>query len=147
MVQIKVKLLDSRARMPFKATEGAVGYDLCSIDEVMIYRNEVLRIGTGVAIEIPEGYVVDIRPRSGLAARDGVIGVYGTIDIDYRGEIGVILHCTGEPYHVQVGERIAQMVILVAPLTELLQVDQLSGTDRGAGGFGSTGKFEEDRAA
>jgi dUTP pyrophosphatase len=94
-------------------------------------------------IELPEGYEAQIRPRSGLAAKHGItcLNSPGTIDADYRGEIGVILaNVSNEPFTVTDGERICQMVIARYTKAELVEVEQLSDTERGAGGFGSTGQ-------
>ncbi|WP_242203374.1 dUTP diphosphatase [Aestuariivivens insulae] len=99
-------------------------------------------VGTGLFIELPVGYEAQVRPRSGLAAKKGitVLNAPGTIDADYRGEIGVILvNLSNEDFAIQNGERIAQLVIAKHERAEWIEVEELSDTDRGAGGFGSTG--------
>ena len=100
-------------------------------------------VPTGLFVELPEGYEMQIRPRSGLAAKHGitVLNSPGTIDADYRGEIKVILvNLSNEPFVIQAGERIAQMVVARHEQIEWDEVEVLSDTERGAGGFGSTGK-------
>src|SRR5690606_24739935 len=99
-----------------------------------------LTIPTGIAIELPEGYEAQVRPRSGLAARHGIVGVLGTIDNGYRGEIGVIL--VSQSFYgevIQDGDRIAQLVVCPVAYPEVEEVSELSETERGVAGFGSTG--------
>ena len=99
-------------------------------------------VPTGLAIELPEGFEAQIRPRSGLALKKGVtlVNTPGTIDADYRGEIGVIVINHGsEPFEIVRGDRIAQMIVAPVVQARLVEVDDLSSSDRGAGGFGSTG--------
>ena len=96
---------------------------------------------TGLSIELPDGLEAQVRPRSGLSLRSGVVAVLGTIDADYRGEVGVILSCIGdEPVEIALGERVAQLVFAPVVRVEFDVVDSLSDTARGAGGFGSTGR-------
>lgn len=147
MVQVKVKKLHPDAVIPTQQTAGSVGFDLHALEAGWLYSNEIIKVRTGIAIELPEGYFADVRPRSGLAVKHGVTVVFGTIDTDYRGEICPMLHCTGEPYFVTAGERIAQLVILQDSQAEMVEVDELTETERGEAGFGSTGKFGGDRAA
>jgi dUTP pyrophosphatase len=136
--------LDPAAALPCYETGGAAGADLRARlpDPVVIPPLGRARIPTGLALEIPPGYEAQIRPRSGLAARKGVtvLNAPGTVDSDYRGELGVILINLGqEPFTARDGDRIAQLVI--APVVRALMVEaaSLSETERGEGGFGSTG--------
>jgi dUTP pyrophosphatase len=145
-VRVPVKRLAHGADLPLPAyqTSGSAGMDLhAAVEEtVSIAPGEWRLIPTGLAIALPEGYEAQVRPRSGLAARFGIscVNTPGTVDADYRGEIKVNLINHGpEPFAVERGARIAQMVI--APVTQaaLDEVDDLDATDRGEGGFGSTG--------
>ncbi len=129
---------------PSYKTSGAAGADVCAFldSPVVIGCGERAMIPTGLCFEIPEGYEIQVRPRSGLAAKNGVtvLNTPGTIDSDYRGEVKVILVNLGnEPFTVNNGDRIAQLV--AAPVTQgvFVQAETLSDTSRGEGGFGSTG--------
>ena len=143
MIKLKVKKLNTKAQIPAYQTVEAAGFDLHSTEEVVIAPNERKLIGTGLAFDIPNGYEIQIRPRSGLAYKHGitVLNTPGTIDSDYRGEIKVLLinHST-ESFEIKVGERIAQAVIKEVIQATFEEVEELSETLRGAGGFGSTGK-------
>ncbi|MCR5047146.1 MAG: dUTP diphosphatase [Treponema sp.] len=143
-LSIKVKALDG-VKIPEYKTAGAAGADVCAFVDapVELLPGEKALIGTGLFFAIPEGYEIQVRPRSGLAAKNGVtvLNTPGTIDSDYRGELKVILINLGkEKFTVNSGDRIAQ--IIAAPVTraQFSLVDSLDQTDRGAGGFGSTGK-------
>jgi len=139
---IRVKRLRPDARLPFRATTGATGYDLYAcLDEDLSVGQEPVRVHTGIAIEAPEGYDVQIRPRSGLSAQ-GVMATLGTIDADYRGELMVTMYVLPyrEPHVVKSGDRIAQLVISRMAEVELEEVGDLASTERGAGGHGSTGR-------
>ena len=130
-------------RLPSCASAGAAGLDVVAAEDFSLLPGERAAIPTGFAVAIPEGYEIQVRPRSGLALRHGVtcLNTPGTIDSDYRGEIKVILANLGnEPFSAARGERIAQLV--VAPITRarFAEVDTLDETERGAGGFGSTGR-------
>jgi len=131
--------------LPAYATEGSAGMDLCAHihESVVLEPLERKLIPTGLFIELPTGYEAQIRPRSGLALKQGItcLNSPGTIDADYRGEIGVILiNLSNEMQVIKTGDRIAQMVI--APVTQISwePATALTPTNRGAGGFGSTGK-------
>lgn len=146
---MKLKVINkSGFDLPKYETENSAGMDLRACfsngeNGEIIERGERLLIKTGIFLEVPKGYEVQIRPRSGLAFKFGVTVVNspGTIDADYRGEIGVILINHGEvPFIVNHGDRIAQMVLAKCEQAEWDEVDNLSETDRGEGGFGSTGK-------
>ena len=129
--------------LPAYATAGAAGLDVVAAEAVTIPPGARHAVATGFAIAIPEGYEVQVRPRSGLALKHGVtcLNTPGTIDSDYRGEIKVILANLGlEPFVVTRGERIAQLVPAAVQRATLREVDTLDPTARGAGGFGSTGR-------
>ncbi|MBQ4015601.1 MAG: dUTP diphosphatase [Treponema sp.] len=143
-VSINVKALEGAAIPEYK-TAGAAGADVCALVESPVELNPGDRalIGTGLFFAIPDGYEIQVRPRSGLAAKNGVtvLNTPGTIDSDYRGELKVILINLGkEKFTVNPGDRIAQ--IIVAPVTRgrFVAVEALDQTERGSGGFGSTGK-------
>jgi dUTP pyrophosphatase len=142
---MKVKIVNkSGFQLPFYATELSAGMDLKASIETPIELDTLERamVPTGIYIELPAAYEAQIRPRSGLAAKHGisVCNSPGTIDADYRGEIKVILvNLSKEKFTINPGERIAQMVIAKYEKIEWEEVEQLSETDRGAGGFGSTG--------
>jgi dUTP pyrophosphatase len=143
LIKLKVKKLNKLAEIPQYQTEEAAGFDLHSVEDVVIAPNERKLIGTGLSFEIPKGYEIQIRPRSGLAYKHGitVLNSPGTIDSDYRGEIKVLLiNHSNESFEIKVGERIAQAVIQEVIQVTFEEVEELNDTARGAGGFGSTGK-------
>lgn len=138
-MQIKVK---STHKLPQYATEGSAGMDVYAAEDVCIWKGNRALVKTGLFVEIPKGYEIQVRPRSGLALKEGitVLNTPGTIDSDYRGEIGVILFNTSKlDYMVHVGDRIAQLVLCPVERIEWEHVDTLDETERGDGGFGSTG--------
>ncbi len=144
MVEIKI-VNNSNFPVPSYATPGSAGMDLRANlkEEICIEPHQRVLIPTGLFIELPVGYEAQIRPRSGLALKKGlsVPNAPGTIDSDYRGEIGVILiNLSSEFQHIQPGERIAQMVIAKYETASWVTVNSLSPSSRGEGGFGSTGK-------
>ncbi|ACM92504.1 deoxyuridine 5'-triphosphate nucleotidohydrolase [Nautilia profundicola AmH] len=142
-MKLKIKKLNQEALIPAYQTKEAAGFDLHSIEDVIIKPGERKLIGTGLAFEIEFGYEVQIRPRSGLAFKHGitVLNTPGTIDSDYRGEIKVLLiNHSNEAFEIKKEERIAQAVIAPVVQAEIIEVEELSDTERGAGGFGSTGK-------
>lgn len=147
MSKIDVKCVISKgACVPCYKTSGAAGADICAFLEnqksVVIEKGKTAMIPTGLFFEIPFGYEIQVRPRSGLAAKNGVtvLNTPGTIDSDYRGEVKVILINLGdEPFVVNNGDRIAQIVLASVPQANFLQVSALDQTERGSGGFGSTG--------
>lgn len=125
-----------------RATEGSAGYDLRAAHRGIVEPSEVLTVGTGVHVAIPEGYVGMVCSRSGLAAKHGVhvLNAPGIIDSDYRGEVKVLLRNTGrDAYFIEEGDRIAQLVIVPCITPEVEYVESLPATARGAGGLGSTG--------
>ena len=139
---VKFRKTDPSATLPSYAHPGYAGMDLCSVEELVIPRGERRLVRTGLAMRLPPGYEAQVRPRSGLALKKGVtvLNSPGTIDEGYRGEIGVILVNLGdEPFGVCKGDRIAQMVVAPCARAEIALVSELDSTERGAGGFGSTG--------
>lgn len=145
MNEIAIKVVNkSNNKLPFYGTAGAAGMDICAALETPVILNSLERqlIPTGIFMEIPEGYEVQVRPRSGLAINKGLtcLNTPGTIDSDYRGEIKVILVNLGsEPQTIQPGDRIAQLVVAKVERATLQLVQELSNTARAAGGFGHTG--------
>ncbi len=143
---MKVKIVNkSPYPCPAYATEQSAGVDLKALltEPIVLQPLERTLVPTGLYIALPKGYEAQVRPRSGLAAKHGitVLNSPGTIDADYRGEIRVILvNLSQQPFEIVPGERIAQMVIARHEQVEWEEVDQLDDTQRGAGGFGSTGK-------
>lgn len=138
---IKVKRLSASATLPMRATAGAAAYDLYSNQAVVIEPGKIVKLKLGVAIEVPSSFFVYVRPRSGLASNQGGdLCSSGIVDSDYRGEVHMPLINHGqEPIEIKVGDRVGQMVVLPVPYTEIVECDELSSTERGAGGFGSTG--------
>lgn len=131
--------------LPTYATTGSSGMDIrASLTEpVVLQPMERALIATGIFVEIPDGYEIQVRPRSGLAIKQGItcLNTPGTIDSDYRGEIKVILvNLSGEPQTISSGDRIAQMVLQQVPVISWQAVEVINETERGAGGFGHTGK-------
>ena len=146
---LKVKRLTDTAILPTRATEGDAGLDLYASEDATVSPFTVTPVKTGIAVEIPHGYVGLVHPRSGLAAKYGitVVNAPGTIDAGYRGEVIVLLTRVGvvtndevnRVHGIRAGERIAQLVIQKVELPTVEEVYELSDSARGAGGFGSTG--------
>ncbi len=142
-MEIKIKLLDG-AKMPKRMTDGAVGYDLFSNETCVIGAGETRIVATGVSVELPDCYEMQIRPRSGLSAKYDILQILGTIDSDYRGNIGIIIKNIGkEGFAIGAGDRIAQAVFNKVELPLLIEVDEIGETKRGSGGFGHTGIVAE----
>ena len=142
-MQVRVKLTDG-APLPKHAKLGDAGLDLTARDSVRIAPHETVMVGTGVAAEIPEGHVGLCFPRSGLASKRGInlANCVGVIDSGYRGEIKAPLHnISNHPEHIAEGERVFQLVIVPFVTCECVEVDELSDTERGDGGFGSSGRL------
>ena len=142
---LKIKRLENNRILPEYKTEGAAGMDLCAAinEPVLLKPLERKLIPTGLKIELEHGYEAQIRPRSGLSIKHGItlIICVGTIDEDYRGEVCVpVVNISNEEYTIQPDERIAQMIIAKVEQAKIEVVTELSSTQRGAGGFGSTGK-------
>ena len=144
-VPIGVQLLRDGARLPERATGGSTGYDLTAcleegVQEIEVGADPVL-VPTGLAFEVPQGFDAQVRPRSGLT-RYGIIVPVGTLDADYRGEVFVTMYVVGSrgTHVVKSGDRIAQLIVGTVPSAALVPRAELSVTERGAGGHGSTGK-------
>ena len=145
MVKILIKKIQKNISLPEYKTEGSSGMDLlASIDKaITLVPGEKQLISTGIAVAIPKDFEIQIRPRSGLAAKNGIsiLNAPGTIDSDYRGEIKVILINLGKKkFIVKNGERIAQMILCPVVKIKFYEVNKLPNTTRGKGGFGSTGR-------
>lgn len=143
-IEIRLKRLDHGAGLPLPAyaTPQAAGMDVVSAEDVTILPGGRHAVATGFALAIPEGYEVQVRPRSGLALKHGISlpNTPGTIDADYRGELKIILINLGDaPFVVARGDRIAQLVAAPVQIARFAEVEELDDTQRGAGGFGSTG--------
>ena len=142
---MNIKIINkSKNKLPEYATSNSAGMDLrAEVDNQIILKPMQKRlVKTGLHIELPAGYEAQIRPRSGLALKKGitVINSPGTIDADYRGEVGVaLINLSSEDFEIKQGERIAQMVITKHEQAQWIEVDELNETQRGVGGFGSTG--------
>ena len=142
-MKLKIKKLQDNAIIPQFKTIGSAGMDVCSVEDVILQPSEFRIIKTGLAMQIEQGYEIQVRPRSGLACKYGitVINTPGTIDSDYTGEVGVgLINLSKTEYHINVGDRIAQLVINKVEQPEVELVQELDQTERGSGGFGSTGK-------
>lgn len=142
-VQVKIKNL-SKHKLPIQAMEGDAGFDLrADIDKnIKIKKGNRKLISTGLYMELPRGYEIQIRPRSGLAIKSGItiLNSPGTIDSDYRGEIKIIvINHSNKKFIIEDGMRIAQMVVQKVPTVSFLEVDELSDTERGKKGFGESG--------
>jgi dUTP pyrophosphatase len=145
MIDIQLKRLphSEGLQLPDYATPGAAGMDVVSAESLTLAPGARAAVATGFAIAIPEGFEVQVRPRSGLALKHGItcLNTPGTIDSDYRGEVKVILANLGsEPFEIVRGERIAQLVPAQVQRAAFREVEALDSTTRGAGGFGSTGR-------
>ena len=142
-MQVKVLKLKENAILPRYAHPGDAGADVFAAGHVVLEPGATALVPTGIAIELPHGYEAQVRPRSGLALKHSVsvLNTPGTIDAGYRGEVGVIMINHGrEPFEINPGDRIAQMVIKPVLEVEMVEAETLSDTSRGAGGFGSTGR-------
>ena len=141
-MKVLFKRLRPDAELPAYARPGDAGMDLRSVEEVVVPRGGRALVKTGLAMQLPFGYEAQVRPRSGLALKHGVtvLNTPGTIDSGYRGEVGVILANFGDSdFPVAKGDRIAQLVIAPVTQAEIEETDVIDATDRGTGGFGSTG--------
>jgi dUTP pyrophosphatase len=146
MVTVHIRRLDHARDLPLptKHSAEAAGFDVCAAcdEPVVIDPMCVAMVPCGFAMQLPPGYEAQVRPRSGLSSKHGVtlINCVGTIDSDYRGEVTVpLVNLSQQPYTVRRGDRIAQMLIAPVPPVQLVEVDALEDTTRGAGGFGHTG--------
>ena len=143
MIEVAVKKVRSGAVVPARAYQGDAGMDLAACERVELPPGARALVPTGLAVAIPEGYAGYVQPRSGLAARHGIsiVNTPGLVDSGYRGEllVNLVNHDGAETFVVEPGMRIAQLVVLPVPAVELVEVDELPGSERGEGGFGSTG--------
>ena len=141
MLKVKIQKINEDAIIPNYAHEDDAGMDLFSVKDVLILPMHRALIPTGIKVEIPKGYEMQIRPKSGLALREGitVLNTPGTVDADYRGEIGIILiNLSSKPYKVEKGQKVGQAVFNKFETAKFVS-EKLSATKRGGGGFGSTG--------
>ena len=141
-MKVLFKKIDPEAKLPSYAHPGDAGMDVCSVEEAVIPPGGRRLVKTGLVMVLPPDAEAQVRPRSGLALKHGVtvLNTPGTIDSGYRGEVGVILANFGaEPYRVEKGARIAQIVVVPVVQAEIAETDDAGDTERGAGGFGSTG--------
>lgn len=141
-MRIKVKLVHPKAVLPSYQTKGSAGFDFCAVADFTLAPGTTRAIPTGLKMEIPEGYEVQVRSRSGLALKKGIIvlNAPGTIDSDFRGEVMVILaNMENENFYINVGDRIAQGVVAPIVAAEWELSEELEETIRGEGGFGHTG--------
>jgi dUTP pyrophosphatase len=140
---LRVRRLDVRARLPTRAYPGDAGLDLYALEDGVLDPGERASVRTGIAVEIPEGEAGLVLPRSGLAARHGIalVNAPGLIDAGYRGEIRVLLLNTDRSlsFELAAGDRIAQLVLVKVQTPEVVEVEELAVSQRGAGGFGSSG--------
>lgn len=141
-VLVQIKRLHENAILPEYKTSGASGFDLSSVGHFDVKPGETRIIATGWAMEVPSGYEIQIRPRSGVSTKTNLRVVFGTIDSDYTGEVGIIVQNVGtEVETIPYGMRVAQGVLNQIPRATFMPVSELHVTDRGNGGFGSTSGF------
>ena len=142
-VLLKIKKLHHDAVIPAYKSEGAAGFDLHAVENVEAPSGKTVLVKTGLAVEVPPGYELQIRPRSGVSLKTGIMvkNSPGTIDSDYRGEVCIIIYNNGERFghYINKGDRIAQAVLKRVERAAIQEVEELSTTVRGAGGLGSTG--------
>jgi len=142
-MSLKVRRLDARARLPTRAYPGDAGLDLYALEDAVLEPGERAAVPTGIAVEIPEGQAGLVLPRSGLAARHGIalVNAPGLIDAGYRGELRVLLLNTDRAarFAISAGDRIAQLVLVRVETSAVEEVGELAVSERGAGGFGSSG--------
>ena len=150
-VEVLLQRLDPLLPAPGYAHPGDAGADLMTSVDVVLAPGERQTVPTGVAIALPEGFVAFVHPRSGLAARSGltIVNAPGTVDAGYRGEISMTLLNTDRstPVHLRRGDRIAQLIVQRVSRARFVEVEQLPGSARGAGGFGSTGGFGTEHSS
>ena len=142
-MSLRVRRVDPRARLPTRAYDGDAGLDLYALDDGALAPGERASVRTGISVEIPEGQAGLVLPRSGLARRHGisVVNAPGLIDAGYRGEVEVLLLNTdrSSSFSIAAGDRIAQLVIVSVQTPQVVEVQELALSERGAGGFGSSG--------
>ena len=142
MIELPILRLRDEAVVPSRAYDGDAGFDLAACERVELAPGERATVGTGLAVAVPDGYAGFVQPRSGLAARHGItiVNSPGLVDAGYRGELKVVLLNTDreEPFLVEPGMRIAQLVVVPVPGVETVEVDELPQSERGVRGFGSS---------
>ena len=142
-VRVPIKILSRDAQIPHMAYNGDAGVDLRSVERIVLEPQERAMVATGLAIALPEGYAGFVLPRSGLAAKHGIsiVNAPGLIDSNYRGELKVILLNTdpNESFTIEIGDRIAQLIVMPVPTINFEQVKELTESQRGESGFGSSG--------
>lgn len=142
-VHVSIKILSRDAQIPHMAYNGDAGVDLRSVERIVLEPQERAMVATGLAIALPEGYAGFVLPRSGLAAKHGIsiINAPGLIDSNYRGELKVILLNTDpdKSFTIEIGDRIAQLIVMPVPTINFEQVEELTESQRGESGFGSSG--------
>ena len=141
-MKVGIKKLDKNAIIPKYQTKGAAGFDLCSAENIILLPGQVIAVGIGLGFDIPEGYEIQVRSRSGLALKNNIfiLNGIGTIDDDYKGEVKAILcNASNKNFSISIGDRIAQGVLKKYEKAEFVEVEELLKTDRGDGGFGSSG--------
>ena len=148
-MELKIQRIDKTLPLPRYPSDGAAGIDIYAAEDMTIFSKDPTAVPTGIKVQVEQGYEIQVRPRSGLSAKEGitVVNSPGTIDSDYRGEVFVILQIIGDDlsgieksYNITKGERIAQLVVKPAPQAQIIEVEELNKTIRGEGRFGSTGK-------
>ena len=143
MLDVKIKKLYDNSIMPTRADEDSAGLDLYAHNNVHIEPHTTIKVSAGIAIETPKGTFGAIFARSGLSTKEGLrpANCVGVVDASYRGEVFVALHNDSDiPRDVEIGERIAQLIVMEYPMVNLIEVDELSETERGKNGFGSSGR-------
>ena len=139
-VRLRVKRHSEKATLPYRATSGSAGYDLCSAEECTLGPGGRKAVDTEISVEVPAGHYGRVAPRSGLAVKQGVNVLAGVIDSDYRGKVAVVLVNHGyDSFHVKEGDRIAQLILEKISTPDVEEITEHTATERGAGGFGSTG--------
>jgi len=142
-MNLKIKKLRSDAIIPTRGSQKASGLDLYAVQDYAILSGQTVKVETGIAFGIPEGYEIQVRPRSGLSLKTGlrITNAPGTVDQDYLGDCSVLLQNTGnETYQIKRGDRVGQAVLCPVFIPELEEVEDLTPTARGANGFGSSGQ-------
>jgi dUTP pyrophosphatase len=140
-MELQIKLLNTDAKMPWYGSDFAAGFDICSCEEKIIPPHQTTLIKTGLSVKwSDQDYYLRIAPRSGLAYKHGIFVNAGVIDFDYRGEIGIVMYNSNDlPFEIHKGDRVAQGIMERITRPILAQVSELDQTERGSGGFGSTG--------
>ncbi|MDR3885364.1 MAG: dUTP diphosphatase [Senegalimassilia sp.] len=142
-VHVSIKILSRDAQIPHMAYNGDAGVDLRSVERIVLEPQERAMVATGLAIALPEGYAGFVLPRSGLAAKHGIsiVNAPGLIDSNYRGELKVILlnNDPNDSFAIEIGDRIAQLIVIPIPTINFEQVEELTESQRGESGFGSSG--------